>query len=151
MQAVRFGTDEQQLKASREPSAIVVLANWAVQQAGKDDERRLGLKWDLTRRLFEIELKKADTREPYGMVFVRFQLDATTGGPVRLNFGSVKGLRLWLGSAPVPVQDATTLDVPSGLHTLTLAVDLAERKDPLRCELDDVSASPARVRVVGGK
>jgi putative heme-binding domain-containing protein len=98
-----------------------------------------------------IEMKKADTREPYGMAFVRFQLDATTPGPVRLNFGSAKGLRLWLGKTPVAVQDTTTLDVPAGLQTLTLAVDLTERKEPLRCELDDAPGSPARVRVVGGK
>jgi hypothetical protein len=51
----------------------------------------------------------------------------------------------------VAVQDTTTLDVPAGLQTFTLAVDLTERKEPLRCELDDVPGSPARVRVVGGK
>ena len=60
--------DEARLRASREPSAVVVLANWAVQQAGRDDERRLGLKWDLTRRLFEIGLKKADILELYRLV-----------------------------------------------------------------------------------
>jgi hypothetical protein len=41
----------------------VVLANWAVQQAGKDAERRLALKWDLMRRLYEIGLQKADILE----------------------------------------------------------------------------------------
>ncbi len=60
--------DEARLRASREPSAIVVLANWAVQQTGKDDERRLALKWDLTRRLFEIGLKKTDILELYRLI-----------------------------------------------------------------------------------
>src|SRR5437016_4779283 len=52
--------DEAALKASREPAAIVVLANWAVQQAGKDNRRKFALKWDLTRRLYEIGLAKTD-------------------------------------------------------------------------------------------
>ena len=60
--------DDVRLKASREPSAVIVLANWAVQQAGKDDERRLALKWDLTRRLYEIGLAKADIMELYRLV-----------------------------------------------------------------------------------
>src|SRR5438552_4609019 len=68
MQAVRFGGGRGALKGSREPAAIVVLANWAVQQAARDDERRFELKWDLTRRLFEIGLGKADILELYRLV-----------------------------------------------------------------------------------
>ena len=45
----------------------------------------------------------------------------------------------------------TILDLPPGVHTLTFALDVDRRKDGLRCELDDVPGSPARVRVVGGK
>lgn len=53
---------------SHEPAAIIVLANWAAQQAAKDDERRLSLKWDLTRRLYETGLQKADILELYRLV-----------------------------------------------------------------------------------
>jgi len=60
--------DEAKLRASREPSAVVVLANWAVQQAGKDDERRLTLKWDLTRRLYGIGFGKAEILELFRLV-----------------------------------------------------------------------------------
>jgi hypothetical protein len=60
--------DEPTLRVSREPSAVVVLANWAVQQAGKNDEQRLALKWDLTKRLYEIGLGKADILELYRLV-----------------------------------------------------------------------------------
>jgi hypothetical protein len=60
--------DEARLKASREPAAVVVLANWALQQTGKDAERRLALKWDLTRRLFEIGLHKSEILELYRLV-----------------------------------------------------------------------------------
>ncbi len=55
--------DEAGLRASREPAAIVILANWAAQQTGKDAERRRVLKWELTRRLYEIGFKKADILE----------------------------------------------------------------------------------------
>ncbi len=47
---------------------MVVLANWAVQQAGKDDERRLTLKWDLTRRLYGIGFGKAEILELFRLV-----------------------------------------------------------------------------------
>jgi len=60
--------DEAALRASREPAAAVVLANWAVQQAGRDDDRRLALKWDLTRRLFETGLTKSDILELYRLI-----------------------------------------------------------------------------------
>ncbi len=56
------------LRASREPSAVIVLANWAVQQSGKDDERRLTSKWDLTRRLYEFGLAKDDILELYRLI-----------------------------------------------------------------------------------
>jgi len=60
--------DQEKLKASREPSAVVVLANWAAQQAERDDERRLVLKWDLTRRLYEIGLAKSDILELFRLI-----------------------------------------------------------------------------------
>ena len=43
------------------------------------------------------------------------------------------------------------LDLPAGVHTLTVAIECAKRKEALRCELDDVPGSPVRVRIVGGK
>jgi hypothetical protein len=58
---------------------------------------------------------------------------------------------LWLDGKLVGAQDVTELTVPAGVHTLTVALDLGARREPLRCELDDKPGSPARVRVVGGK
>jgi flagellar biosynthesis/type III secretory pathway protein FliH len=60
--------DEAALRASREPAAIVILANWVAQQTGRDAERRRVLKWELTRRLYEMGLGKADIRELYRLV-----------------------------------------------------------------------------------
>ena len=60
--------DEAALRASREPAAIVILANWAAQQTGKDAQRRRVLKWELTRGLYEMGLGKADIQELYRLV-----------------------------------------------------------------------------------
>ncbi len=60
--------DEAALRASREPAAVVILANWAAQQTGQDAERRRVLKWELTRRLYDMGLGKADIRELYRLV-----------------------------------------------------------------------------------
>ena len=67
-----------------------------------------------------------------------------------LRLNTAKGLRLWLDRKPVEVKDATELNLPAGVHTLTFAVDLGQRKEPLRCELDDQPGSAARVRWSAG-
>ena len=81
---------------------------------------------------------------------VRCQLEASAAGPVLLRLNP-EGLRLWLDRKAVDVKDATEVDVPAGVHTLTFAVDLTKRNEPLRCDLEDKAGSPARVRLVGGK
>ncbi len=86
---------------------------------------------------------------PHG--FARCQLDATTGGKVKLLFKSTAGLTAWLDGAPVEVGESMVLDLKPGVHTLTLAIDLEKRREGLRLELEDVADSPARVRIVGGK
>jgi putative heme-binding domain-containing protein len=83
--------------------------------------------------------------------FVRCQLDATTAGKARLLLNSAKGVRAWLDGEPVDAKEQMVLDLGVGPHALAFALDRAVRTEPLRCELDDVPGSPARVRVVGGK
>ena len=87
--------------------------------------------------------------EPFGIV--RAQLDVTTGGKVKLKIDGATGLSLWLGTAPVEVKSETILDLKPGLQTLTFSVNLTNRKDGFRVELEDVSGSPARVNIVNGK
>jgi hypothetical protein len=82
---------------------------------------------------------------------VRCQLDVTTPGRVKVKLNSTAGLSLFVGNAPVDVQEETVLDLKPGTQTLTLAIDRSKRKEPLRVELEDVEGSPARVSVVGGK
>jgi putative heme-binding domain-containing protein len=83
--------------------------------------------------------------------FVRCQLDASNAGKAKLRLNSAKGLSLWINGAPVAVKEETIVDLGAGLQTLTFAIDLQERKEPLRVELEDVAQSSARVRIVGGK
>jgi putative heme-binding domain-containing protein len=85
------------------------------------------------------------------VAFLRCQLDATTAGKVRLLLNSAKGLTLWLDGTPTEAKEEMALDLAAGVHTFTFAVDLGRRRTPLRCELDDLPGSAARVRVVGGK
>jgi len=81
--------------------------------------------------------------------FARFQLDAAAGGPIKLVLNSSVGLRTWLDGEPVDAQG--NLDVKPGLRTITIGVDLDQRKDGIRCEMEDLPSSSARVRIVAGK
>jgi putative heme-binding domain-containing protein len=98
-----------------------------------------------------VEVRKQLSKGTMPMGFVRCQVEATAAGPVKLRLNAAAGLTLWLDATPVPVQPETVVNLSSGLHTLTFAVQLDQRKDDLRCELDDVPGSAARARIVGGK
>jgi hypothetical protein len=52
----------------------VVLANWAAQQTRKNAQRRLALKWGLTRRLYGIGLKKREILELFRLIDWLMQL-----------------------------------------------------------------------------
>ncbi len=88
----------------------------------------------------------------------RTQIRVTTGGKVKLSFDSpsVEGLSFYLDGRRVePVRDngsaaALILDVPPGEHTVGVAIP-ADRRDGIRCILEDVPGSPARAQVVLGK
>ncbi len=84
---------------------------------------------------------------------IRCQLDVTTAGPFVVRFNSIKGLKMWIDRDPVPVslKEALEMNLPVGMHALTFVVDREERKEGLRCEVEDKPRSPARVRVVAGK
>lgn len=82
---------------------------------------------------------------------VRFQLDATTAGKVKILVPDVTGLQLWLDGTPLTTDKEITLDLTAGVRTITVHVKLDERKTPLRVEVGEVKDSPARVQIVGGK
>jgi putative heme-binding domain-containing protein len=82
---------------------------------------------------------------------VRFQIQVTTPGQVKLLLNSPAGLTLWVDNAPVAANNELPLDLASGTHTVALAVDLEKRQEGLRIELADIAGSPARTQIVGGK
>jgi putative heme-binding domain-containing protein len=86
-------------------------------------------------------------------VFLRFELDVSTAGKVKVLLNSKQALipNLWVDGGKVDVQDAVLLNLNEGLHTITLAVQPHPRTDPPRIELADIPGSPARVRIVNGK
>jgi putative heme-binding domain-containing protein len=86
---------------------------------------------------------------PLGVL--RFQLDVTTAGKVKLHFNSASGVSLMIGANPVDTAEETIVDLPAGVQTLLISVDRSKHTGPLRLELEDVVDSPARVAVVGGK
>ncbi|VTS04398.1 PVC-type heme-binding CxxCH protein [Tuwongella immobilis] len=81
----------------------------------------------------------------------RFQIDVTTAGKFELAIANPQGLRLWVGATPTPVSDRITVDLPVGVHTVTLVSSDSNRQAPYRVELLDSPGSPARVAIVTGK
>jgi putative heme-binding domain-containing protein len=97
------------------------------------------------------ELKRGLENASLFTSFVRFQLEVTTPGKVGLKLNGANGLTAWLNGSAADVKEANELDLASGVHTITLSIDWSKRKDGLRVELEDVSGSPARAKIVGGK
>ncbi|MFM8250289.1 MAG: PVC-type heme-binding CxxCH protein [Planctomycetota bacterium] len=84
--------------------------------------------------------------------FVRFQVDVSQPGVATLRLGEFKGLSLWLDGKPTPISAADLpLELTTGLHTITLAVNQAVYTQPLRVELVESASSPVKLDFVTGK
>lgn len=83
--------------------------------------------------------------------FLRTQLEATTPGRIELRFADAQGLSLWLDGKPTPLSTPLILELSSGIHTLTLAVDHAARKPFVRLELLDGPQVTGKADWVSGK
>jgi putative heme-binding domain-containing protein len=92
-----------------------------------------------------------DSQQAIPTAFVRCDVEVSTPGEVRLLLNSADGLQLWIDGQPHEVQREITVPLGRGRHRLTLAVDLAQRQQPLRLELGDVPGSAAVVQPVRGK
>jgi hypothetical protein len=92
---------------------------------------------------------------PTPIALARTQLEVTSPGKVKIGFSSTESLTIWVDRrrvAPAAVSSqAIVLDLPRGLHTMTLVVDLDHRREDIRCVLVDLPESPARAQVVLGK
>ncbi|WZO99938.1 c-type cytochrome [Isosphaeraceae bacterium EP7] len=83
--------------------------------------------------------------------FARCEIDVSTAGAVKLGLEDISGLMLWVDGRVVEPKPELTLDLPAGVRTLTIGVDLQKRLTPVRVELEEVAASPARAQFVLGK
>ena len=88
---------------------------------------------------------------PARVTVVRFQLEQTQPGPVAVKFNSFDGLTVWRNAEPVAPAETVQWDGTPGIQTFTIAIDLAARTTPLRCELIDVPDSAAQIQPAAGK
>ncbi len=82
---------------------------------------------------------------------IRSDFDVTTPGAVQLQFNSIDGLQFRLDGKSVPPAAQLKLDLTAGPHQLTIVIDRAVRKQPLRVELQDVEGSAAQVQILNGQ
>ncbi|MEX0936747.1 MAG: PVC-type heme-binding CxxCH protein [Pirellulales bacterium] len=87
---------------------------------------------------------------PLGVL--QFELDVSAAGTVQIVLDSVAGLTVYLDSELVETAPAIDVNLNRGRHLVTLAVDLANRDQPLRVKLaDPPEGTPATVQIVTGK
>ena len=82
---------------------------------------------------------------------IRFQLDCGTAGDVQLKINDIAGVQLWLDDQPLTAAKELKLNLKTGLRTVTMIVNLKDRTEPLKVEIDEVPNSAARARIVTGK
>jgi hypothetical protein len=85
------------------------------------------------------------------LAVIRFHLDVTTAGKVKLKFNSIEGLTLFVAGKPVEPKPETEIDLATGMQPIMLVIDRSKRTEDVRAELADVAGSPARAAIVGGK
>lgn len=83
--------------------------------------------------------------------FVRCKVSVTTAGKVGFKFENAEGLQVWVDGKPTPVDQLKSVQLGSGIHTITLAVNRDQRKSPIYLELVDVKGSGAKAQMVVGK
>ena len=80
--------------------------------------------------------------------FLRFKIQVTTEGKVKLEFGDTAGLSLWIDGQPTPIGEQWEGDLGEGIHEFVLAINRNERREPLRIELVDASSNSATCQIV---
>ena len=78
------------------------------------------------------------------------EIDVTTAGKVGLRLNDAAGLQIFAGNAAITPAAELSLDLPAGRSTITIVVDAAARKTPLKLSTFRPDGSPAAVRPVGG-
>ncbi|HEY2156956.1 MAG TPA: hypothetical protein VGH33_15105, partial [Isosphaeraceae bacterium] len=84
------------------------------------------------------------------VLYLRGDVNVTAAGPVGFRLGSGEGVSTWVDGHQA---DGTsfTAELDPGVHTLTLRVDTAANKAPLKVEVVKPEGSSAEFTVVGGR
>ena len=84
--------------------------------------------------------------------YVRAHINVTAAGEIRLLFNDSRGIELWVDDKPTTAASETPLDLPSGLHSLTLKVDVSQRSNEgISIEIADAPGSNAHAQLIGGR
>ncbi len=87
---------------------------------------------------------------PDGVHIVRFEFDVSTSGEAIINVGDPQGLTAWLDTEPLELK-SDPISLTPGRHRVTLIINRAVRKTPLRVELQDPPTGAAQLQLVTGK
>jgi putative heme-binding domain-containing protein len=84
--------------------------------------------------------------------YARGEINVATAGKIRLAFNDVTGLAAWIDDRKIDLSGGATVELTSGIHTLTVRMDTTKHGDEgLRVEVADVPGSAGRAQPVGGK
>lgn len=81
---------------------------------------------------------------------VQGTIEVTTPGEVLLRLADPSAARIWVEDVEYPAAPEIRLNLPAGKHRVTLVLDPAERKSPVRVEVAPAPGSSARAVPVGG-
>ena len=81
---------------------------------------------------------------------VQGEIEVTTVGPMLLKLADTTGLKIWVGEKEITPAAEVPMDLPAGNHRVTVIMDPAARRVPLRISVEAAPGSAARVVPVGG-
>jgi len=84
-------------------------------------------------------------------LYLQGEVNVTAPGPVAFGIGTAEGVSAWVDDRPVEAATSFTAPLATGIHKLTLRVDPAARKGPLKVEVTKPAGSTAEFTVVGGR
>ena len=99
----------------------------------------------------DMTLVHGQDRNAPGYAFVRTEISVTSGGECQIELNDVAGARLWIDSEAVKIDNVIKLNLEPGEHKLTFALDLNERKLPLKVLVKASEGSSAQVKPILGK
>jgi len=131
------------------PESLLALDDAALGKTLAADGR---LPWTTAYSKVSGQLPLAEVAPGRASTVVQTHLEVLAPGRMTLDLGSAPGLKLWIDGKVAAVQSQLTLDLPRGMHTVTL---LVERRQPagaeVRCALAETPGSTAQARFLTGK